>query len=121
MDLAKKLSSSFTSQSWPPGNQPRLEIYTVIADAKIRELRETMASPSDLHRTSNVIHFSDGTIDLDDILEDDESEDEEQPVVDPVCPFVCFQVEPFSCQRYCSAENVVMGPLALVSDPPCWG
>ncbi|XP_055332600.1 protein FAM177B-like [Paramacrobiotus metropolitanus] len=59
------------------------EIFTVIADAKIRELRESMAAKEDTSGHSRIIHCSDGTINLDELEDDDEETKEMGPVVDP--------------------------------------
>ncbi|OQV18095.1 hypothetical protein BV898_07866 [Hypsibius exemplaris] len=83
MDYVNKVKD-FASQ----GNG---EIFSVVSDAKVRQLREAMEHP---RQPPVILHFSDGTLSLDD-LDDDEETVEAGPVVDPKTlnwvPWVWYQ------------------------------
>lgn len=60
------------------------EIYSVIADARIREVR---ASMEQARPELKILHFSDGTLSVDELLDsEDENEKESAPPVDAVRP-----------------------------------
>lgn len=68
---------------WTPGKD---KIFNVIADAKVRELKDSMEKASATSSTSRILHFSDGTMSVDELQgdDDDESHEDSGPIVDPV-------------------------------------
>ena len=61
------------------------EVYHIIGDSKVRELQKEMERKEPNRSPGRILHFSDGTLNTDD-LDDDEAEEQESggAVVDSV-------------------------------------
>ena len=77
MDYVNRVKDDLRHYATDPNRE---QIFTVISDAKVRQLRSDMERP----REPIVLHFSDGTLSLDELDGDEEEGMESGPVVDPV-------------------------------------